>query len=288
MRSSLGLDRSSGGRRLRSEDGSSDTVGSSGKVGPGLRGSRCRRSSRLSGSGGLCGLGGLLDRRADGRSGFGVLGLLNRELLLCSGNLGSSLRRSLRSSLGSLGRFRDGSDRSILGLSDLSGLGLGGAVGDSSGDSGLLLLGLLGNDLLLDLLVNLGGILLDSNRILRAGQSLVLGLLNSSRGRLLDSGGLLGCLGLILLLDDVAEDVVQDEVAVGLSGKDESLGELLVGGRLVGNLADDLDDDVVIRGLRIDIGDANLALGKVKLLDALVDGLFAGLVPRQSSARSSK
>lgn len=115
----------------------------------------------------------------------------------------------------------------------------------------------------------------------------MLGLLNSSRGRLLDSGGLLGCLGLVLLLDDVAENVVQDEIAVGLSGENESLGELLVGGRLVGNLADNLDDNVVIRGLRIDIGDANLALGEVKFLDALVDGLIAGSVPRRFYARTS-
>lgn len=50
-----------------------------------------------------------------------------------------------------------------------------------------------------------------------------------------------------------------------------------MGGRLVGDLADDLDDNVVIRGLGIDIGDADLALGEVELLDALVDGLFAGL-----------
>jgi hypothetical protein len=48
-------------------------------------------------------------------------------------------------------------------------------------------------------------------------------------------------------------------------------------GRLVGDLANDLDDNVVIRGLGIDVGDADLALGEVKLLDALVDGLFTGL-----------
>jgi hypothetical protein len=105
----------------------------------------------------------------------------------------------------------------------------------------------------------------------------VLGLLSSGRGRLLNSGGLLSCLGLILLLDDVAEDVVQDKVAVGLGGENESLGELLVRGRLVGDLANDLDDNVVIRGLGIDVGDADLALGEVELLDALVDGLFARL-----------
>jgi len=267
--SGLGLSRGGRSRRLRSENRSGDAVSSSSEVGPSLGGGRGCRSSRLSRGSGLCGLGGLLHGRAGSGSRFGVLGLL---LFLSGRDLGGGLVGGLRSDLGSLDGLSDISGGSLFSLGDLSGLGLG-RVLDGSGRSSGLLLGLLGDDLLLDLLVNLGGILLDGNGILRAGQSLVLRLLSSSRGRLLDSSGLLGCLSLILLLDDVTEDVVQDEVAVGLGGEDESLGELLMGGRLVGNLADDLDDNVVIRGLRIDIGDANLALGEVELLDALVDGL---------------
>jgi hypothetical protein len=103
----------------------------------------------------------------------------------------------------------------------------------------------------------------------------VLRLLGGGGSRLLDGSGLLGGLSLILLIDDVAEDVVQHKVAVGLSSEDKGLGELLVRGGLVGDFTNDLDDDVVVRGLRVDIGDANLALGEVKLLDTVVDGLFA-------------
>lgn len=78
---------------------------------------------------------------------------------------------------------------------------------------------------------------------------------------------------LILLFDDVAEDVVENEVAVGLGCEDESLGELAVRLRLVGDLADDLDDDVGVGGLRVDVGDADLALVEVELFYPVVDGL---------------
>jgi len=46
-----------------------------------------------------------------------------------------------------------------------------------------------------------------------------------------------------------------------------------MGGRLVGDFTDDLDDDVLVRSLRVDIGDTDLAVLKVERLDAVVDGL---------------
>lgn len=77
----------------------------------------------------------------------------------------------------------------------------------------------------------------------------------------------------ILLFNDVAEDVVEDEVTICLTSENESLGELLVWLRLVRDLTDDLDDDVGVGGLRVDIGYTNLAISKVEVLDVLVDSL---------------
>jgi hypothetical protein len=74
-------------------------------------------------------------------------------------------------------------------------------------------------------------------------------------------------------LSKVAEDVVQYKVTVGLLGENESLGEALVGLALVGDLADDLNDDVGVRALGVDVGDADLGVLEVESLDALVDGL---------------
>lgn len=44
---------------------------------------------------------------------------------------------------------------------------------------------------------------------------------------------------------------------------------------LVGDLTNDLDNDVRIRALGVDVGDADLGVLEVELLDALVDGLLA-------------
>ena len=154
-------------------------------------------------------------------------------------------------------------------------------------DLGLLLLGLLLHDLLLDLLVNSLRIVLDGSLVLRAGEGLGLGLLNSNRRRLLDLLlgsrllldlllGLLGRLGhggLLLFLDHVAEDVVQHKVTVSLRGENEGLSELSVGLRLVGDLADDLDDDVDVGCLGVDVGDADLAVLELELLYPVVDCL---------------
>lgn len=115
------------------------------------------------------------------------------------------------------------------------------------------------------------------------------GRLLSTRGRLLvASGGSSGILGnlllgkLFLLLLDVPEDVVQDEVAIGLSSKDEGLGELAVRLVLVRDLADDLDDNVGIGSLRVDVGDADLAVLEIQLLYAVVDGLSIISTPAKS------
>lgn len=75
------------------------------------------------------------------------------------------------------------------------------------------------------------------------------------------------------LLSEVTEDVVENEVAVCLFGKYESLGKALVWLALVGDLANDLDDDVCVGSLRIDIGNADLCVMEIELLDAIVDSL---------------
>jgi hypothetical protein len=121
-------------------------------------------------------------------------------------------------------------------------------------------------------------------QILLAGRDLValvqVGVLwdGSSRSWLSDTIGGCGLLLLVLILlhgfvGKVAEDVVEDEVAVGLLGENKSLNEALVGLALVGDLTNDLDDDVGIGALGVDVGDADLGVLEVELLDALVDGL---------------
>jgi hypothetical protein len=78
---------------------------------------------------------------------------------------------------------------------------------------------------------------------------------------------------LLGLLVDVAEDVVKNEVSGWLLGEDEGLDELLQLGRLVGGLANDLDDDGLVRALGVDVRDADLAVLELKRLDTLLDGL---------------
>jgi hypothetical protein len=101
--------------------------------------------------------------------------------------------------------------------------------------------------------------------------------LRSSLGRNLD-GRLLdrrrGIIhDLILLVNQVPEDIVEDVVAIGLLGKNKSLDELAGRLRLVGDLANDGDQDVAEGGLGIDVQDADLAFLEVELLDLLADSL---------------
>lgn len=118
------------------------------------------------------------------------------------------------------------------------------------------------------------------------GDDLSLGLLNGGLGLgHLDVSDVLGGWGSSLLVDsslnnlflglliDVAEDIVEDEVSGWLLGEDEGLDELLQLGRLVGGLANDLDDDGLIGTLGVDVRDADLAVLELKRLDALLDGL---------------
>jgi hypothetical protein len=86
--------------------------------------------------------------------------------------------------------------------------------------------------------------------------------------------GLVQLFLLLGLLGKITEDVVQYEVTVGLLGEDECLGETLVGVALIGDLADDLNDNVGLGALGVDVGDANLRVLEVVELDALVDCLL--------------
>ena len=61
--------------------------------------------------------------------------------------------------------------------------------------------------------------------------------------------------------------------SVGLLGQDKGLDELARRLRLVGDLTDDGDQDVVEGSLGVNVQDANLALLEVKLLDLIIDSL---------------
>jgi hypothetical protein len=220
-------------------------------VGRGSEAGPCARSSGLRRAGGHCNWGSLLGSRCG--SGRGVLGLL-----LLNSLLGGSF--SL------LGCLLGGSSCNLLNLRGLLGLGgLGSASASDLLDGGLLLCNLL------ELLVDLGQVLLAAGDLLALGSTLVRrggggrsGLLNAVRSRLL-----LKLLLLLRLISKVAEDVIQDEVAVGLLGEDEGLDKALVGLALVGDLTNDLDDDVGIGALGVDVGDADFGVLEVELLDAL-------------------
>jgi ethanolamine ammonia-lyase large subunit len=58
-----------------------------------------------------------------------------------------------------------------------------------------------------------------------------------------------------------------------LRGENESLSELPVRLRLVGDFTDDLDNNVDVGSLGVDVGDANLAVLEFELLYPVVDGL---------------
>jgi hypothetical protein len=92
--------------------------------------------------------------------------------------------------------------------------------------------------------------------------------------------GLVKLFLLLGLLSKVTEDVVQYEVTVGLLSEDECLCETLVGVALVGDLADDLNDNVGLGALGVDVGDANLGVFEVVELDALVDCLLLSVSSR--------
>jgi hypothetical protein len=239
-----------GGLRGTGRRGSSLRSGSS-------RSSSSRSSSSGGGGGGSGGgsgaiLGGIGGPRLgnSGGSSNGLL-LLDRSLLL-SHRSGSGLRSQWLL----LHCLLNGRNRNLLG---------GGTVGLGDNLDGLFGLAI---GLLLKLLINL------------VGQGVIghLSLLND-RGGLSNLGSLsnrsgLGILhNLIFLLDEIAEDIIKNVVAVGLLSQDESLDELARWLRLVGDLTDDGDQDVVKGSLGVNVQDADLALLEVELLNLVVDSL---------------
>ena len=76
---------------------------------------------------------------------------------------------------------------------------------------------------------------------------------------------------LLKTLINIAHDVVEHKVPRRLLCEDEGLDELLGLEVIVGQLANDLDDDVVSRLLRIDVGDTNLALLEALTLNPFLD-----------------
>ncbi len=95
---------------------------------------------------------------------------------------------------------------------------------------------------------------------------------------------LLGLLGVVIeILVDESENIVEDKVARWLLGEDKSLNKFLRFGGLVRSLANDLDYDVVSGALRVNVGDADLAVLNIKILDPFLDCLLvmleAGIPP---------
>lgn len=85
-----------------------------------------------------------------------------------------------------------------------------------------------------------------------------------SEGVRLSDGTSIGrVLSLAVLFLDVAEDVVKDEVAVGLRGEEEGLSEFAPFSTSIGEFAQDLNDDAAFgAGLTVDVGDVDLAIFK--------------------------
>jgi hypothetical protein len=81
-------------------------------------------------------------------------------------------------------------------------------------------------------------------------------------------------LNLVVFIIEVAEDVVEDEIAVGLRRKDEGLHELAGRHAAGGHGTNHLNDDVVTGVLRVNVCNADFAVGEGNLLDAVVDSLI--------------
>ena len=76
------------------------------------------------------------------------------------------------------------------------------------------------------------------------------------------------------LLLEIAEDIVEDKVAVWLFGKEEGLGEFAPCPIVIGHFADNEDDDTAVGGrLGIDVVNVDLALVVADSGDAVVDFL---------------
>jgi hypothetical protein len=248
---------------LGSGGSSSGLSSGSGSLGSsrGSMGSRGRRGGSRSSS-----LGGALASESDAGPSFGNSrswgGVLLGNLLL----LGNG--RRLRS-----GRLLIVDDLSFDGG---SGSGSGGLL-NSRGTVGLRgrLSGLLNLSVglsLLKLLINLGGCHFVDHLGLLKGSLDGLGGLGSRRS---GGGGLSS--DLLLFINHVTEDVVENIVTIGLLSENKGLHELAGGLGLVGDLANNRDQDVVERGLRVDVQDAHLALLEVQLLNLIVDSLVRGI-----------
>jgi hypothetical protein len=251
---SLGGGGSSSGLSSGSLSSGSGSLGSS-------RGSRGRGGGSRSSS-----LGGALASECDagpslGNSRGGGSVLLGNLFLLGNG-------RRLRS-----GRLLIVYDLSFDGG---SGSGSGGLLNsrDTVGLRGRLsgLLNLSVGLSLLKLLINLGGSHFVGHLGLLNGSLDGLGGLGSRRSR---GGGLSS--DLLLFINHVTEDVVENIVTIGLLSENKGLHELAGGLGLVGDLANNGDQDVVERGLRVDVQDAHLALLEVQLLNLIVDSLVRGI-----------
>jgi hypothetical protein len=148
-----------------------------------------------------------------------------------------------------------------------------------NGSPGIVTIGVYGNflwrfSLLFKLLIDLLGCVLGDNLILDVSLALL-----ESLGRGGDFFGrdfrlrLFVFYNLIHIVAEVTEDVIQNEVAVWLLGKNEGLDKLVMRLRFIGHLPDNLNHDVVERSLRVDIENTDFAVLEIKGLDLLADGL---------------
>ena len=181
------------------------------------------------------------------------------------------LRELLRKLLG--GSLRIGWGRLLdFGLVDLLGLGevLRSITIDISNVlRGSYLLKLLGNDIHFQAADFFAGFCVGVNILRR----------NLNDGLLLGGLGFLGSSiesrrsSVLTALFNVSQDVIQNKISRRLLRKNKCLDKLLGLCSLVGRFADDLNNDVVEGSLGIDIGDSNLAVLEIELLDAFLDSL---------------
>lgn len=77
---------------------------------------------------------------------------------------------------------------------------------------------------------------------------------------------------LIVLFLQVSEDIVEDEISIGLFGEEESLGEFPPRLVVVGHFANGLNNDAIVgRGLSVDRVDVDFAVLEANGQDLLVD-----------------
>lgn len=91
-----------------------------------------------------------------------------------------------------------------------------------------------------------------------------------------------------VLINQIAKDVIQNIVSIRLFCENECLNELAMRRILVGYLADNLNNNVLERGLRVDVEDLDFAAADVEGLYSLLNLLTLSLVEDQLKTRDKE